>query len=129
MSGTLSCDSVVHFGRIIHEIVNTIDLDNISPTSNRNIRYRTLLVKADNSFYGVRFGSEYLDELALEFDSFNILPNETKNIIFDALSEMRGGLMIVRYHREDFKEYIEKIQQEYIINRKLFENEEGQTES
>jgi hypothetical protein len=120
---------VVHFGRIIHEIVNTIDLDNISPTSNRNIRYRTLLVKADNSFYGVRFGSEYLDELALEFDSFNILPNETKNIIFDALSEMRGGLMIVRYHREDFKEYIEKIQQEYIINRKLFENEEGQTES
>jgi Domain of unknown function (DUF4062) len=113
----------------ILEIVQTIDLDNIAPTSNRNIRYRTLLVKADNSFYAIRFGNEYLDELALEFESFNTLPNDTKNIIFDALSEMRGGIMMIRYYREDFKEYIEKIQQEYLVNRKLFENEEGQTES
>ncbi|WP_258932492.1 hypothetical protein [Flavobacterium oreochromis] len=41
---------------------------------------------------------------------------------------MRGGLMIVRYHREDYREYLDKLQQEFITNRQLFENEDGSAE-
>lgn len=126
LNGTISWESFISDEV---EITQTIDLDNIAPNSNRHLRYRTLMVKSDNTFYGIRFGRDYLDELALEFEAFNNLPTETKNIIFDALSEMRGGLMIVRYHREDYREFLDKLQQEFITSRQLFENEDGPAES
>jgi len=112
------------FIRDVVGISNVIDVDSIASPSNRHIRFRTLMIKSDNSFYEIRFGREYLDELALEFEAFNTLSNETKNIVFHALADMRSGLMIIRYHREDYREYLDKFQQEYLINRGLFQNED-----
>ncbi|WMW76922.1 DUF4062 domain-containing protein [Flavobacterium sp. 20NA77.7] len=110
-------------------INSVIDLDSIVPNLNRHLRFRTLLVKNDNTFYEVRFGSEYIDELSQEFEAFNSLPSETKNIIFDALADMRNGLMIIRYHREDYREYMNRFQQEYMLNRQLFDNDNEESES
>lgn len=107
-------------------IEETIELDNYSPSSNRNFRYRTLLIKNDKTFYGVRFGREFLNDLGIEFDAFSNLPQETKNIIFDALADMKGGFMTVRYYNEDFRGFLEKYQREYIIDNKLFEDEENE---
>lgn len=110
-------------------VSNIIDLDNLAPNLNRNMRFRTLLVKSDDSFYEVRYGMEYINELAQEFEAFVILPSETRNIIFDALGDMRSGLMIIRYHRENYREYIDNFRQEFIVARQLFDNVEDSSES
>jgi hypothetical protein len=116
------------FLRDIVGITKTIDLDSIVPNPTRHLRGRTLLAKIDNSFYEIRYSIDFLHELALEFEAFVNLSSETRNIIFDALNEMRGGFMIVRYYREDFREYIEKLKQEYLIAIPLFDDEtEGET--
>lgn len=104
-------------------IVKILDLENIAPNLNRHLRPRTLLIKEDNSFFEVRYPIDFLNELALEFEAFVSLSSETRNIIFDALNDMRGGLMIVRYHREDFREFLEELRKEYIVSKPLFDEE------
>lgn len=110
-------------------ISNIVDLENIIPNLNRNIRFRTLLVKYDETFYEVRFGIEYINEIANEFEAFINLPSDTRNIIFEALGDMRNGLMIIRYHRENYREYLDNFRQEFLINRPLFDNNEDSLES
>lgn len=110
-------------------ISKIIDLDNLVPNLNRNMRFRTLLVKNDDTFYEVRYGMEYINELAQEFEAFVSLPSETRNIIFDALGDMRSGLMIIRYHRENYVEYLENFRQEFIVARTLFDDDEDSSES
>lgn len=110
-------------------VANIIDLDNLVPNLNRHMRFRTLLVKNDESFYEVRYGMEYISELAQEFEAFVNLPSETRNIIFDALGDMRSGLMIIRYHRENYREYLDNFRQEFIVARQLFDNDEDSSES
>lgn len=110
-------------------ISNIVDLENIIPNLNRHIRFRTLLVKYDETFYEVRFGIEYINEIANEFEAFINLPSDTRNIIFEALGDMRNGLMIIRYHRENYREYLDNFRQEFLINRPLFDNNEDSLES
>lgn len=105
-------------------IVNIIDLDSLVPTLNRHTRFRTLLVKNDDSFYEVRYGMEYINELAQEFEAFVNLPSETRNIIFDALGDMRSGLMVIRYHRDNYREYLENFRQEFQGIRQLFDDDD-----
>lgn len=122
----------ITWAQFINDIVGItqiIDLDDFDRNNNRHLRFRTLMVKADNSFYGIRFGREYLNEFILEFEAFVELPTETRNIIFDALSDMGHNIMTVRYIREDYREYINRYQQEYLNNRQLFEIEEEQNQN
>lgn len=120
LNSSLSWD---YFLKNIVGIVKILDLDNISSNLNRHLRPRVLLIKEDNSFYEVRYAIDFLNELATEFEAFVTLPSETKNIIFDALNDMRGGLMLVRYHREDVREYLDEIRKEYIVTNSLFDEE------
>ncbi len=120
LNGVISWDTFINK---ILEITQIIDLDNNSSNTNRFLRFRTILVKADNTFYEMRFGREYLDELALEFDAFNKLSTETKNIIFDALGDMRIAAIVVRHNKEDYREYLERFNQVFVINHTFFENE------
>lgn len=83
-------------------IKEIIDLDNLIVNTNRHLRFRSLMVKNGNTFYELRFGIDYIDEISQEFEAFNSLPTETKNIIFDALAEMRSGLMIIMYIEKTF---------------------------
>jgi hypothetical protein len=110
-------------------ISNIVDLESIIPNLNRHIRFRTLLVKNDETFYEVRFGIEYINEIANEFEAFINLPSDTRNIIFDALGDMRNGLMIIRYHSENYREYLDNFRQEFLINRPLFDNNEDSLDS
>lgn len=120
LNSSLSWD---YFLKNVVGIVKILDLDNISSNLNRHLRPRVLLIKEDNSFYEVRYAIDFLNELATEFEAFVTLPSETKNIIFDALNDMRGGLMLVRYHREDVREYLDEIRKEYIVTNSLFDEE------
>jgi hypothetical protein len=125
LNGTLSWE---HFVNDIVGITQIVDLDDFGRNANRNLRFRTLMVKADNTFYGIRFGRDYLNEFILEFEAFTELPTETRNIIFDALSDMGNNIMSVRYFREDYREFINRYQQEFLNNGQLYEIEEGQIE-
>lgn len=119
------------WGEFLHDllgITKIIDLDNYISNASRVIRFRTLLIKNDDSFYEVRFGSEYINELAQEFEAFVNLPIETRNIIFDAHGDIRGSFSFVRYRRENYREYIDEISGEVLINRPLFENQEDDSE-
>ncbi len=118
----------VFFNEIVG-VTNIIDLESIVPNLNRHMRFRTLLVKNDETFYEVRFGIDYINEIAQEFEAFINLPSDTRNIIFDALGDMRSGLMIIRYHRENYREYLDNFRQEFLINRPLFDNDDDSSES
>lgn len=111
------------------DIVNIIDLTAMHPDSNRHFRPRTLLVKSDNTYYNVRFSQDYIIELGQEFEAFNQLPSETKNIIFDALADMRSSMMQIRYRTEDYREFLEQYQENHMGNISLFENENENTDT
>jgi hypothetical protein len=71
------------------------------------IRGRVLLIKNDSTFYEVRFGVEFLDELSQEYSAFVSMSSKNKHIIFDALDDVRSGIFpIVRYHRENYTSFL-----------------------
>lgn len=77
----------------------------------RNIGPRSglFLVKGDRTYYELRMSSEAFHSYALEWDSFIQLGDETKTVIFDALSEMRIGPGPIRYIRRPIDEMLEEI--------------------
>lgn len=111
------------FIKEILNISNIIDLENDFPSQSRYLRSRTLLVKNDGTYYEIRFGSEYINEIVKLFNEFTILPNETKNIVFEALRDMARGIMIMRYQNENYMKYLEKLNKEILVKRQLFEND------
>jgi hypothetical protein len=124
LNGDLTWDN---FLKEIVGIVQTIDLSDF--IVERSVRARTLLIKEDDTFYELRFPLDFLNELGLDFNAFTKQNSETRNIIFDALNEMRGGMMMIRYYREDYKAYIEKIRQEFIVQRNLFTEQNNLSEN
>lgn len=104
-------------------IDRVIDLDNVLPHLNRQPRFRLALIRKDMSFYEMRFGSEFLLEMASQFDSFTSLPSETRLIIFEALIEMSTGMMLLRFHEENFNQYINGLQEEFLLSRSRFKDE------
>lgn len=100
------------FLRDIVGIIEILDMDNIDINRNRMFRIRTLLVKEDLTFYELRHGREYLDDMALDFEAFIHLSSDIRKIIFDALSEMPHSMMNVRYRRENVNVYMNRYYQE-----------------
>ncbi|NOU51442.1 DUF4062 domain-containing protein [Pseudoalteromonas sp. JBTF-M23] len=66
-------------------------------------RARMFLIKEDRTFYEMRASSDFFHSMSLEWDAFMELPEETRGIIADALSEMRIGPGPLRYIREPFE--------------------------
>lgn len=100
-----------YFLKNIVGIVDVIDVD-ASISRNRFIRIRALLVKEDLTFYELRFGKEYLDDMSLEFEAFMHLPTDVRKIVFDALKEMPYSNMTVRYKRENINLYLSRYYEE-----------------
>lgn len=124
-------NSNISWETFLHDLVGIykiVDLDKLIPNASRGIRFRTLLIKNDQTFYEVRFGSDYINELAQEFEAFINLPIGTRNIIFDAHVDMRGGFSFIRYRRENFQEFINEINNDILINRPLFGNNDDDDE-
>lgn len=101
-----------NFLRDIVGIVEVLDMDNVDVSRNRMHRFRTLLVKEDLTFYELRFGREYLDDMSLDFEAFMHLSSDIRKIIFDALAEMPHSMMNVRYKRENINVYMNRYYEE-----------------
>lgn len=108
-------DSEINWETFISKTVGIKDIIDISANEGRpdtRMRARTIMVKDDNTFFEFRFGIEYINDMSMEFESFVKMSSENKHIIFDALDESRMGFMpAVRYHREDYYVYADKINQ------------------
>lgn len=112
-----------NFLRDIVGIIDIIDADNVDISRNRALRVRTLLLKEDLTFYELRLGREYLDDISLDFESFMHLSSETRKIIFDALAEMPHSMMNVRYRRENINTYMNRYYEENNSNESPVDNQ------
>jgi hypothetical protein len=67
------------------------------------------LVKEDRTYYEMRIPSDFFHSLSLEWDSFVELAEDTRKIIYDALSEMRIGPGPIRYVRKPIDEVMREL--------------------
>jgi hypothetical protein len=77
------------------------------------IRPNNYLIRNDGTFYELRAPSDYLDEMMSEWESFIQLPEETRIIILEALSEMHGGIAPIRHIKENFDMFVHRRVREY----------------
>jgi hypothetical protein len=79
------------------------------------------LVKNDRTYYEMRVSPEFFHNLSLEWESFVELAEDTREVIFDALSEMRIGPGPIRYVRKSIEETLDELH--YKHQRHLLEDE------
>lgn len=79
------------------------------------------LIKSDRTYYEMRMSSDLFHNLSLEWESFVELADDTREIIYDALSEMRMGPGPIRYIRKPIDEMLAEIQ--YKHQRHLLEDD------
>ena len=71
-------------------------------------RPRMFLIKEDRTFYELRMPPDFFHSMSLEWDAFMELPEDTRSIVVDALSDMRVNPGPVRYVREPFHSYFDR---------------------
>jgi len=98
-------------------IMDTIEVPEIIRPNTRLGRYGCFLIKNDRTFYDCRGPREMLDDLQLDWHAFMDFPPDSRRVIVEALREMPSGMPLLRYIREPFDLY---------INRILVENEPSQ---
>lgn len=105
----------VDWNFLFHEMAGIIEiynLDELVDNRGRMMRIRTLLIKDDYTFFELRFGYEFIDEMEFEFNSFMELPNDVRKIIFDALVEMPHSNMLLRYRNENINRFLNRYHEE-----------------
>ena len=71
-------------------------------------RPRMFLIKSDRTYFELRTSPDFFHSLALEWNAFIELSEDIREIIVDALGEMRPGMGPLRYVREPFDYVFEK---------------------
>lgn len=88
-------------------------------------RARMFLIKEDRTFYEMKTSAEFFHSMALEWDAFMEIPEETRWIIADALSEMRIGPGPLRYIREPFDTHFDR----WLYQERLIEGDDQESSS
>lgn len=97
----------VPFDELLGEagVVAVRDIPGARPTFGRSA-----LIKADGTFYEMRFHRDFLTRIAVDWSSFTALTQEVRGIIFDAISDMgHMGPGVLRYRSEQFDEYFSEL--------------------
>jgi hypothetical protein len=81
------------------------------------IRSKVLLIKEDRTFFELRMPIDFLNNISLDWDSFIKLNESTKEIIVDALVDIRPSMSFLRYIREPFEYYISINNEKILIQR------------
>lgn len=97
----------------ITKIVDSSDLPeevllNMHRRGHMGQRARMFLIKQDGTFFELRTSPDFFHSLSLEWDAFMELSDDTREIIVDALSDMRPFIGPLRYVRESFDYYLDK---------------------
>jgi len=67
---------------------------------------RLYIIRNDNSFYEFRSSLELFYNMRIEWDAFMELPTSTREIIFDALFDMRSGIGMLKFYNEPFEYFV-----------------------
>lgn len=100
---------------LFHEMAGITDiynLDELVDSRGRIMRIRTLLIKEDYTYFELRFGYEFIDEMEFEFNSFMDLPHDVRKIIFEALNEMPHSNILLRYRSENINRFLNRYHEE-----------------
>lgn len=116
LNGQSSWDSLLKEADI-ENIINSDEFPSYVFEGRPGGRSRTLLIKRDRTFFEVRAPHEYLFEMKTEWDSFVLLPEKTRGIIMEALSDMPTSLGMVRYIPTNIHEFVERRLSEYHLIR------------
>lgn len=117
IEGRPSWDELLNYAEI-NKVLDTADLPEDFVYYRKNIGHRAkmFLIKNDGTFFELRTSSDFFHSLSLEWEAFVELSEDTREIIVDALSDMRPGMGALRYIREPFDNYIDKwIHQEHLF--------------
>ena len=92
------------------ELLNSADIVSIRDIpSSRNTYGRTALIKSDGTFYELRFPQDFLNRIAIDWQSFISLSSEVRQIIFETISDVgRVGPSVVRYRDAQYEDYFEE---------------------
>lgn len=107
--GHHSWDELLHYAEIV-KVVDAAEISEEFLYHRRNFgpRPRMFLIKSDGTFFELRTSPDFFHSLSLEWEAFMELSEDTREIIVDALSEMRPGMGPLRYIREPFDYYLDK---------------------
>lgn len=85
-------------------IVQTLQVD----ASERGRFYgRTILIKDDGTFFELRFPSEFLADIGVDWGSFIAMPEESRRVIYEALSDgERMGARLLRHRNTKYEDFI-----------------------
>lgn len=100
---SLVTQGTIPFDELLSEagIVAVRDIPGPRPTFGRSA-----LIKADGTFYEMRFPRDYLMRIGVDWTSFLALATDVRGIIFEAISDMgHMGPGLLRYRAEQFDEY------------------------
>jgi len=68
---------------------------------------RTVLVKDDGTFFELRFPMEFLTDLGVDWNSFVAMPEDSRRVIYEALSDSeRMGPRLLRYRNYKYEDYL-----------------------
>lgn len=113
--GCPSWDDLLNYAEI-NKVLDTAELPEDFVYYRKNIGHRAkmFLIKNDGTFFELRTSSDFFHSLSLEWEAFVELSEDTREIIVDALNDMRPGMGALRYIREPFDNYIDKwVRQEH----------------
>lgn len=119
--GRHSWDDLLSYADIA-KIIDAADLPEEFHYHRRNFgpRPKMFLIKSDGTFFELRTPSDFFHGLSLEWEAFMELSEDTREIIADALSDMRPGIGPLRYVREYFDYYVSK----YVHQERLLKEED-----
>ncbi|BDQ68041.1 DUF4062 domain-containing protein [Shewanella xiamenensis] len=123
-------DELLYYAEI-EKVLDASDLPEEFSYQRRSFgpRARMYLIKRDGTFFELRTSPDFFHNLSLEWGAFMELSEETREIIVDALSEMRPGMGPLRYVREPFNYYFDKwVHQERLL-KDIDDSENGQENS
>lgn len=92
----------------IVEVIRSEDFPSFVFEGRVGARPRIILVRNDNTFFEVRAPYDYLSEMNTDWDSFTLLPEDTRAIIIEALSEMPTSIGMIKHIPIEFREFVDK---------------------
>ncbi|UJF35507.1 DUF4062 domain-containing protein [Paenibacillus hexagrammi] len=96
VQGNCSFDDLLHMANI----VEIKDIETSRPYG------RAALIKEDGTFYESRFSSNFILDIRLEWDSFITMSPESRQVIFETVSDDRRiGPPLLRYRNETIDQY------------------------
>ncbi|HEM7757006.1 DUF4062 domain-containing protein [Acinetobacter baumannii] len=93
----------------IQEIIDlNHDPELMSNLRNFPMRPKVLLIKEDRTFFEFRMSIEVLNNISLDWESFIKLSENTREIIVEALGDMRTSIGTLRYIKEPLESFMNR---------------------